>query len=277
MPTLVYVEGWEHGVYSVNGGGIANTTHGTAPTVQSAEKRTGTYALKSTAAAGTSDYIKNLAASAYYLVGRFYFKVVSGQWPTSQSCILYANVSPYMCIFLTDGDVEKKIGIGYGSTLLQKSGVITEDVWHQVDFKIDGHASPWTIDAKVDGVALTQGTYASAAALIPGFDIGLYHSTTGTVYFDDLVLSQTPGDYPIGPGGVEGLYPSGAGVSNPTPSVTNIQDNGSVTVDDGSNPANVELDEVPLGSGTDYIKQVGGTSSIYAAVAFADTDRKSVV
>lgn len=270
--TPVWIEGWEHGVISVSGGGIVNSIVGTAPIVQSTIKRTGGYALKSAAAAGTSNCLKTLAASSYYLVGRFYFYVASGQWPSLQTCILYGNINPYPCIFLTAGATEKKVGLGYSSTLLQKSGVITEDAWHYVDFYFNGSANPWTINASVDGVPLTQGTAAYAAALMPGFCSGIYNTCTGTVYFDDLVLSQTSGDYPIGAGGVVGLSPNAAGTSNPG---TYIQDNGSVVVNDATNPANVELDDVPF-NGADYIKQTELDAALYAEVNFADTAQATI-
>lgn len=87
--------------------------------------------------------------------------------------------------------------------------VVTTGVWYRVDFKGVCNTTT-TCDVQVDGVAVAQYSVAGSAASITGFAIGL-SGASGDAYYDDIVMSGTSGNYPIGAGTVVGQYPSADG------------------------------------------------------------------
>ena len=102
-----------------------------------------------------------------------------------------------------------------GSTVTASDGIsVVTGQWYVVDVKIDTSNNPWTVDFKVDGVAGTQHTKATAAAdtatAIFGHDLG-GQTRTLDFYYDDHVYSQTSGDYPIGDGYVNHFIPTSDG------------------------------------------------------------------
>lgn len=88
---------------------------------------------------------------------------------------------------------------------------VTTDTWYRVDLKLT-YNTTCTVDMQVNGTSATQYTRAGSAAAIPNCYFGvmtLLLGPTADVFIDDLIVSGTSGDYPIGPGGVVGLYPNG--------------------------------------------------------------------
>jgi len=276
MATPVWVEGWEHGVLSTSGGGIVNAISGTPGTniaVTADAKRTGNYGLRVYPATSTIVSItRNISGSPTVLVGRFYVKLPS-TLPTADHQIARSMTAVQQMIFgynYNSGSPRFYMMVNAGTT--QYFSGLAADTWYRVDFRFDVSGATTTIDWQIGGVAQTQATRVVAAATVTLFNLGMSVAGVGNVYYDDVVLSATTGDYPIGPGGVVGLSPNAAGASNLS---TGIEDDGSVDVNDSTNPANIELDDVPF-NGADYIKQVGVASTNYAAVAFADTAETTI-
>lgn len=281
MATLRNVTGFEYGLGtpSTNGGGLFTTLvgAGTSVTIQATYKRTGGYALRCNPSSALCNANKTTSGSPAVMVGSLY--VMWHAWPSVQlEFFTLVPSSGNGSWFYLNNTTHKISAQVYGGTAQTYNTALSLDTWYRLDFRLTVSGNPHTIDWAVDGNAQTQATYGQAGATISSWVYGNYN-TSGSVdvIYDDVVLSYTTGDYPIGAHAVIGLSPNAAGTSNPTPSVTNIQDNSSTTVNDSTNPANVELDEVPFGTTTDFIKQIGGTSSIYAAVGFADTAQTSIL
>jgi len=268
--TPIWIEGFEHGVLSTSGAGIVNALTG-APTIDSTIKRTGGYSCRFyKTVAATCYFGKTIAASPTYLVGRVYFYFTT--LPAANTLLLKAITAaggyPRIDFVQASGRIAMSIG-GVGQQL---GPVLSTGQWYRIDFRMYCGGATRTIDWAIDGVDQTQVSTAVAASTFVSLNIGSEVSTTFDFYVDDIVLSTTTGDYPIGAGGVVGLSPNAAGASNLD---TNIEDDGSVDVNDTTNPANIELDDVPF-NGSDYIKQIGGASTLYGAVAFADTAETTI-
>ena len=88
--------------------------------------------------------------------------------------------------------------------------------WYRVDLDINVSANPWTVDMLVDGATLLQRTAAKAASADTILRIGMPGAATGDVYYDDLLLSNTGADYPIGPGKVLSFVPDADGTHTAT-------------------------------------------------------------
>ena len=87
-----------------------------------------------------------------------------------------------------------------GSFVFGSSGVtVTTGVWYSISVRVDVSANPWTVDATIDGTALTQLTRAVAASTVQILQLGnLKVNATYDAYFDDFITSDTAADYPLG-------------------------------------------------------------------------------
>lgn len=92
---------------------------------------------------------------------------------------------------------------------------VSTGTWHLVDVKVNVVANPWTIDVRVDGVDLGQHTVASAASTINVHRVGSDGVThTFDIFVDDVLVSLTSGDYPLGAGYVLSYIPNADGSHN---------------------------------------------------------------
>lgn len=85
-----------------------------------------------------------------------------------------------------------------GISNVDQSTTITRDVWHLVDLRVNVSANPWTVDWRVDKTAQTQNSFTHAATDLDFFIIGSMDSASGVLtYFDDWVIADASGDYPL--------------------------------------------------------------------------------
>ena len=293
MATAIYITGLEWGLSppGSNGGGLVTAITGVSPQIQviAAAARTGGYGLHIAPTASLAARFDSPTwTAAGRIVGSVYVK--ASTLPTADYVILHLETS--------SGDIlHPAIVFNYSTTKFAicyansdntsisaktdfGSVTISAGSWYRIDFDFLVNSTTWALKAQLDGAGeqtYSPGSMTSDTLINIRFGHSGASGPACTWYFDDVIISATSGDYPIGAHAVVGLSPNAAGTSNPHPTVTNIQNNSSSTIDDDTLPANVYLDEVPFGTTTDYVKQVGGTSSIYAAVAFADTAQTSIL
>ncbi len=201
MATPIYIAGFETAVFN-SGIGIYNSLTGVVP-ITSTTVRAGTGArsmrVNDTTNVGQllqCDTNSTLPASLAIIVGSVYFRrdanTPGGRYILTQKAHT-ATTSPRIQVIsngtlnLVDGD---------GGTFGSFQTVV--NVWHRIDWKVDISANPWVLSWSVDGVAQTGTTVARAADTFDYFAYGLQASTSGDFYFDDLVLSGTAADYPLG-------------------------------------------------------------------------------
>lgn len=123
--------------------------------------------------------------------------------------------------------------------------VVTTGVWYRIDVRVDVSANPWLVDVQVDGVATTQHTVATSPGLT---SLTLCTTVVGTadMFFDDVLVSNTFADYPLGAGYVNHFVPTADGTHN----VAGAADfrRGDTTTDILNSTTNAYLlvDDVPL-------------------------------
>jgi hypothetical protein len=275
MPTPFFLTGFEHGVIASTGGGLFRSVTN-SPTADSTVKRSGSYSMRCYKTAAAACYVSfpTPPSSQTYIVGRFYIRLDTD--PSSWSGILRWDTAGATAFYIglsTAGVLQVQV---HGSGSAVNGPTLTHGQWYRVDFRLYCGGETYTIDWQVDGTAQTQATRTGMTASTfstTTHRLGSSSSCTIDVYFDDVILSNVSGDYPIGAGSVVGLSPSGAGTSvNPS----NFEDNGGIDVNDSSNPASAELDDVPLSETGDYITQNGGSASDYVEVVFADTTKGTI-
>jgi len=158
----------------------------------------------------------------------------------------------YPATYNTTGDVYT-----FGST----GATITTGIWYRIDMYINVSANPWTIDVQIDGVALTQYTVATANTSSSEIYIGHRgnNNVTADMFFDDLVVSNTAGDYPIGGGYVNHFVPTSDGTHNVAGSNDFERSATGVDITNATTTAYQLIDDIPMegtGSPTDYINLV---------------------
>ncbi len=261
MPVApVYNTGFEHGVASVNGGGLADGLQGVVGTnvdIVTGNARTGTYSLLTAPSATAAGQWRKTLATPNIVVGRFYIKVtvLPGAGTTGVGAELNTvttGLQPRIRLKELSGTVYFQVAIG--STAIGSDGpTITVGVWYRVDWLVDVSTATWNLLCRIDGGTEFGGTSVQASAdTVNSFRLG-QGGTTGpafTAYYDDVIVSQTLADYPIGPGEGRAIWPIADGTHNPaTPDC--IRGGGaSPALISGSNVAWQYMDDSPFPSGT---------------------------
>lgn len=276
--TPVYVEGWEHGVLSVAGLGIVEVITGSGMSINSTGSyvRTGTYSLKAVGTSGeTSVDCPSLTGSPTIIVGCLYFL-----WHTLPNIPItfarvYVPVGSTVRICFDPAD--QKVYGRFTSDGPKANVVLAQDTWYRIDFKGDVSANPSKIDLQVNGVAAAQTTFAQAATYFQGLVLGLIEISptisSGEIYIDDVILSVTSAQYPIGSEKVTKLSPNAEGTHN---SGTVIKDQAGNVINGTTYTANDKLNSIPIGDATKYIEQTGTGTGNYAEVGFGDTAETTI-
>lgn len=147
------------------------------------------------------------------LVLRFYVRWDS--LPTSDACVMFSNSSERPGVYFKQSDSKIYAGHTEATPSFGSTGVtVTTGVWYQIDVKIVSTANPWTIDVQVNGEACGQSTKAVAAADLTNLVLGCQQSETFDAFYDDILISATSGDYPLGSGYVLSYIPNADGTHN---------------------------------------------------------------
>lgn len=274
MATIIYCTGFEYGLETpvVSGAGLIDEVTGTVQ-IQAVTKKSGDYALYINGASVAAAVIKYTSGTPTYYVTRIYFQLTGT--PTEGRNLFTVNTAEsqsFIASFGASGVLRVQVNSGS-----QVNGpTISADTWYRLELKCYCGATTGTLDWQVatgDGAATgyTQATGAITASTFAEFRLGDYYNAFGCdIYVDDVALSGTSGDYPLGVGSVVGLRPSADGSHNL----------GGVITDEDTGTTNLysKLDENPwiTTANDDLILQSGIEATKYAEVAFADTTKTTI-
>lgn len=181
------------------------------PAIVATNPRTGDYCmeLSSTAAAENVSWTQSgaLVSSTNQQVAR-----VSVYFPTSlpSGDVLLGSSEPATGAQSTRfwyRTASQKIGIQVGTgTEVLSNATVSANQWIDIDYRIDGrtttHVADWQVTYSLGGtpVPQTQATMAAATVVTAGFvsRFGWTASTTATVRFADIAVSNIGGHYPLG-------------------------------------------------------------------------------
>jgi hypothetical protein len=185
-------------------------------------------------------------------VGRLYFRAAS--LPTSTASgfltiVAFTNVStPGIRYRVSDGKVYTLDNTTTGVS-------ITTGVWYRLDYTYDTDAQ--TFDAQIDGVALTQQTGLTGTLPAISLQVGAVTAGTADVLFEDVLLSSTLGDYPLGAGNVYHFVPTADGAHNVAGAADFKRGAAGTDITNATTTAFQLIDEVPLDDTTadtdDYV------------------------
>ena len=119
----------------------------------------------------------------------------------------YTN-GPRVVFNQSDSKLYAGVGNSPGATLGATGASVTTGQWYRIDYHgLIVSAGSDTCDVMVDGVALGTATATgSTSTFIFGMRFGdSTQAWTGDLFFDDLIVSETAGDYPLGAGYVNAL------------------------------------------------------------------------
>lgn len=265
--TSVYCCGCECGVFDANNGAHWSSNSGTAPTFDNVTFRNGARSLRIHATPGTCYATSSVLASSNVTIIRAY--IFFSTLPSANSVLIAGLLTSDGANFKAS---DSKIYAGAGTGLFGATGVsVTTGVWYRLDIRIDSRANPNLIDVSVNGVACGQASNALAATAETQIIVGNAGSLTTDFYVDDIVISQTLADFPIGDGFVNHFIPTSDGTHN----VAGANDfERSATGTDITNATTNAFDlinDVPLKSGTisEYINLVAPPNATdYVEVVF---------
>jgi hypothetical protein len=270
MPTITWCTGFEYGLATpvTSGAGLFNAVTG-APSIQAATYRTGAYALQSNVAAAVAYVTLNLATPTV-IVGRFYINIASHTTPNSINlCDVISTTGHSFSIYYTLNMSRIYFPTGiYGSPTIVSVG----STWYRIDFIFDCSGNIFTFDGQVNGVAVTQQTYNHGAPdTWASVSFGISTVATANFIYDDIALSFTPGDYPLGEGGVIGLRPNVDGTHNNASNI--MEDSAGNDIHATNFPAFGYLNEDPwiTTADADYVRQTGTGATRYCEINFDDT------
>ncbi len=271
MPTLTYVDGFEHQTTSANdfgasdGAGLYDTVANAAQ-ISFVAGRTGGFAIRFTANAIITIIEKIFrGANPVRSIESYYVRFPSSI-PSSTVVLKEVLASLGPAATLVFSATSNKFGLRFGGGAVTEVGpVLVADTWYRVDAKVDVSANPRTLDCQVDGGTNVQITDAAAASDLNSNVVGSPVANTFTVDFDDWIWSVTAVDYPIGAHKVLSVVPTGAGTdSNPG----NMPITGAATAWEA-------MDEWPADL-TTYVAETAIGAGDYREVTFADTTETTI-
>lgn len=251
--TPVFCCGFECGQLGSTGNHFAA---GTALSIATAIKRSGERSIRANAAAQTTGTTMGITVSTQVVVARFYIYFTT--LPTTNRVYpLFCGTGNYggVSFEVSDSKIYARTNSVSGST----GFTVSTGQWYRVDMKLNTSANPWTCDIQIDGTAIGQASSATAAQTIT--QIRLFVSSanwTGDFYIDDLVISYTSADYPIGKGKVNHFVPVADGTHNIAGADDFERSNTGTDITNATTTAYQLVDDVPLDTGTsgDFINMV---------------------
>lgn len=289
---VVNMAGFEQGLAAGLATGAANApafdTIGGTPAIVSTNPRSGSYCLELSSSAA-AEWVQWAGAASFgsagtYAVPRFgvYFPSslpsgdldlfnlagASGANVANQNVTLrYRSASQKLGIQIRD-----PVGAVDYTEVLSALPVVV-NAWYAIDIRYS--APTLTVDWQVDGVDQAQ---ASALVMQPSstLSLGWFGASTGTVRYDDVVLSRTPGHYPLGNFRILPLKPDPAGtltISGTTANFNTFSANGTMAAWNAAT-ALAAIDDLPptIGASADGIAQITLAASDYVEIPMETYD-----
>lgn len=138
--------------------------------------------------------------------------------------------------------------------------------WHVIELAYDVSSATHGARWRVDGAEQQAASVAAAGAeWLYRVQLGTNTSDRFAANYDDVMLTTSAGDHPLGDGRVNVLKPNGMGKSA---GAANLRDDDGSAIDALSW---TRLDEIPMTSTLDFIQQIKASSTSYAEITFEDT------
>jgi hypothetical protein len=264
--TPVRLTGFESGAVSQAGGGLFDSIIGAGASADAVTPRSGSYSLR----------IVDGGAAANNVAWNVTGNVVVVRFGIRFAALPGGNVTELATV---DAAAGNDLRLGYdaaaqrltlrfvGQPSVSASAPVVAGTWHLVDLRVTLNANPRTADWQFDSVAQAAAT-PSAEGGSTGAAVRLGSMVVGDLYtanYDDIFLSTTSADYPIGPGTTFALLPDGNG-THVNPGDFRHDDNSALDATTWT-----RLDEVPMTSALDFVRQRSTNVASYVELTAQDT------
>jgi len=180
------------------------------PSISTAAALTGSYGMECDAQGDSAGYKYDHTASNVVVV-RLRWRLRSNIDPTQYFWQVRSGASNNRVGFRSNSSHQLRVKLGTTETTITALGTLALNTTYKLEFRLDMSANPWTFDWRHNDVAQTQLTEAATAATADNLRLGWGGAApNGPIAdFDDVALSLTGGDYPIGPtdaAGVPGVW-----------------------------------------------------------------------
>jgi hypothetical protein len=266
VATPVRLTGFESGAVSEVGAGLFDSVVGLGATASAVAPRSGSYSL----------VVVDTALAANNVAWNVTGNVVVVRLGIRFAALPAGNVTELATV---DAVAGSDLRLGYdaaaqrltlrfvGQPSVSASAPVVAGTWHLLDVRATLNANPRTAEWQFDSVDQTAAA-PSAEAGSTGAAVRLGSMVVGDVYtanYDDVFLSTTSADYPIGNGSTVGLRPDGNG-TNVNPGDFRHDDNSALNATTWT-----RLDEVPMTSALDFVSQRTTNVASYVELTIQDT------
>lgn len=214
MATFVYVCGLECGVAMASGHYAVNGT----TSISTTTVRSGTRSMRCNPTASNGS-VRNTAVhtSGTRHIGRFYIYFATLPNATTR-IVRFGSGSDGPTIVYNNSDSKLYASVRTGGVdSFGASGVsVTTGQWYRIDYDFNVNTGGNDLsDAQVNGTALGQASGTGLSGPDTATEaIGLLDTCTGDMFIDDIAMSSTAADYPIGSGYVHPFIPTADGTHN---------------------------------------------------------------
>jgi Tfp pilus assembly protein PilX len=301
-PSMAWMTGFESGVVWQGTGANANNLVGgfaysTGPAnsfgivdAVSSPARTGGFAMRVAPNSGQWAYAYHDTSSVN--VGSttvIHLAVRLGALPTTDASVFSLSPSgatglPHLQLNLMYRVGTGKWALGLGNStaidVIQESTVTAAlNTWYTFDIRFPTTASHIRLgEWYIDGVTQTSVTATDNPAFTASNPRAVFGSSgtpvpirpAYTAYYDDVVISTTPSDFPIGDINISPIKPDAMGTSN---NPGNFQDDNGAAINANSWQ---EISETPMTNNVSYIRQVTVSATSYIETTLQDTTQTCV-
>ena len=261
----IAVIGFEDQVIGATGQRWNTVTGSPTITTTSGEFRSGAAALKITCPS-VANWVRRTFTGGTEATMRAYLKIDT--LPATAACTLIqfsdGNGKAFQLRLSTAGVIH---GFISGGTNIN-GPTLSTGVWYRLDFKARTIGALSDVTFSVDGANETTGGLSLSASTFVNYSLGNTQAgpSAGTYFLDDIEVDDAD-VYPIGPGKVLQLLPTGRGTDAQGSGAFQNDASAAIT---GGDTSYDRIDELASVSGTDYIKQTVIDSNGYVEYTMAD-------
>lgn len=256
MATPVFCCGGECGINSTSSLNQHFIRTGTG-SISTTTFRTGLHSYRANPTAGTTFWSTptSFLGSVTVWITRAYIRF--NTLPDADCDVLATSGTKALGLWFKSSDSTLRCGSLSG---MGASGVtVTTGQWYRIDLKVDISGSTDLADAQVDGTTLGQHSDAVGNIVSIGeFYFGAGQTCTADLFVDDIVVSTTSADYPIGAGFVKSYIPNADGTHNVAGANDFERSATGTDITNATTTAFQLIDDRPIKSGTltEYINGV---------------------
>ena len=247
---------------STAGGGIFSSLTG-SPTADNTVARSGAYSLRiaDASAGSTVRALRSFTASSV-AVTRFAVRLSS--LPSVNANLAYVDSATDLVFRYNSAS--QRFQLTLGSSTVTAATPVSAATWYVIDLRYDVSASPHLGDWRVNGVTQTQVSRIADPTTANGLGMGATaNASVYTANYDDIFVATQPTAYPVEDSRIVRLVPDSMGTSS---GAGNFRNDGGTVIDSNSWQ---RLDDVPMTSTADYVRQQANSGTSYVEFGFQDT------